>query len=690
MSRRERIVLSIVCLLLGSACAAEPLSHEPSGDLGIDEELAPVGPMGKEDGAGRAGPLVATNTGATQVWTARNKWEDTATPAARKVGLAWAADSGLDWDEKYSAWIESLPIVDAAAGYHTFELTTPWGKTVLAPVLECAETAIFLRATFAAWHELPFFMEAQTPTGARVYFGHFGIRTAAGRYAGTPDFALRYKDHSSLSAAELAARGWPSDAALRTRAAAGGGDEQLLPGGGHFGAYLDEIHLNKRAGHLTIYLLNYFGSVNLTDAANTYNLVPDAIHAGDLLVHRWQRSGIGDAKMLKRVERRPDDQRAVNLMSGSMPRRQPKIYDEVASKGYFTSEDTGGPGENSDGDAYYKLGGGAKRWRVTKNVAGRWTNTWMADDEASWINDQDRARITARPAHFEAILSEVPLAEKAAALRGQIDDARAHLLAYPASCAARDRRERAFAALYELAPRLGKTPAQLDAELRTIDDYVFAPLDYAHAKTCCWNSSTAQMAEVILDHAEDEQTRAAAAGTCVAPTVFRSEPGGYQRWASFAQATGRQAAWRPWSEDESCPQRGVAEDTVAETEAQAYCALDGAGAGACTDAFESNDSAATARAVGVGVLAAQVCGGDHDHYALTVAAGASISARASFSHAAGDLDLELLSPSGARLQLSESTSDVEIVSATHLPAGRYVVHVYGYAGATGAYQLTLQ
>jgi hypothetical protein len=694
---KRRVLSVIIFVPLLAAMAAACGAADDAEDFGIDEELGPVGPMGKDDGAGRPGPLVATNTTATQVWTARNKWEDRDTPEARKAGMAWDENSGLNWDEKYVRWIDSLRIVPGAAGYQTIELTTPWGKTVVAPVLECAETGIFLRATFAAWYGLPFMMESVSASGQRVYFGHFGIRTATGKYGSTPSFATAYKDYSSWTAADLAARGWPKDAGLRARAAAGGDDQQLIAGGGHFGAYLDEVHLNKRAGHFIINQVNYFGSANLADAANTYNLVPEAIRPGDLLLHRWQRTGIGDTKIVKAVGRTADGTMTARLMSGSMPRRQPKVYDETASKGYFTQDDTGGPGENYDGDAYWKLGGGVKRWRVTKNVGGRWTNTWMAADEASWINDQDQARISARPARFEALLHEVTPAEKREALVAQINDARAHLLRYPASCAARERRERAFAELYALAPRLGTTRAQLDRDLRTLDDYVFAELEYSHAKTCCWNSSTSAMAEIILDYAEKEQADATAAGMCVAPTIFRNEGGSggdYARWQGYAAATGRGALWRAWSEDESCPQRDVAEDALREGEAEPWCAIQGGGGGgggggACTDAYEPNETAGGARAVGPGTYAGRVCAGDQDFYAVTVTAGGALTAKIAFSHAEGDLDLELLAPGGARVAISESTSDSESVSASGLAAGTYVVRVYGYAGAQGAYSLVV-
>ena len=78
---------------------------------------------GKDDSENRRGLWVNTNTSATQVWSAVSDWEDTLTPAARAPGMVWPADSGLNWDEKYSRWIEAMEQVDGLAGYYqTFAL----------------------------------------------------------------------------------------------------------------------------------------------------------------------------------------------------------------------------------------------------------------------------------------------------------------------------------------------------------------------------------------------------------------------------------------------------------------------------------------------------------------------------------------------------------------------------------------
>jgi hypothetical protein len=561
----------LVCLFasLLAACAGEA---GPDDEWGLEGPVEPVpAPESKEDGQYHRGLLVATNTTRTQVWTARNKWEDTTTAAARAAGIAWPADSGLTWDEKYSKWIEGMKWIPGIDGYSkTFELTTPWGKTLPSPSLECAEMAMFLRITFAAWYELPLQLEAVS-SGTRVYFGHFGVRTASGRFANSPEFAIAYRDHSASTTWRTQ---WPKDNTLRTRRLWGGEDTQpMIAPGAVFGAYLDEIHLNKRAAYFTAMTINYLGSMNLADTANTYNLVPEAVKAGDVLVQRWQRLGIGHTLIVKDVKEVGASSLDIATISGSMPRRQGKQESGVASKNYFTSAYAGGEGTASDGSPYARLGGGVKRFRVTKNVNGYWTNTWMTADEAHWINSVDFPRIAARPARFQALLGQVSPQQQRTELLAQIEDARRHLRNYPASCAARQRRENAFRALYGLAYDLNTTKSQLDAEHRKLEDYVFGELVYTQSKTCCWNSTTSAMGDLVVKKAEADKAAADARGQCEAPTVFASRTDGYQRWQQYAQSVGRGAEWKAWTEDESCPQRDVAQDTVALTDATPYCSM---------------------------------------------------------------------------------------------------------------------
>nr|MBA3540840.1 hypothetical protein [Deltaproteobacteria bacterium] len=75
----------------------------------------------------------------------------------------------------------------------------------------------------------------------------------------------------------------------------------------------------------------------------------------------------------------------------------------------------------------------------------------------------------------------------------------------------------------------------------------------------------------VMDKARVEQ-----GGTCVTPTVFKSQlSSGYGLWASYAASVGRAGEWRAWSEDEPCAQRGVTTDTESTVdEGTPYCELE--------------------------------------------------------------------------------------------------------------------
>ncbi|MBM4321143.1 MAG: hypothetical protein FJ125_14640, partial [Deltaproteobacteria bacterium] len=267
----------------------------------LDAVPMPDGSSGKTDGAGVAGPQVAWDTSSHAVWKVSRQW----TEVSAEPGLAWPASSGLDWEQKYSAWVASLPKIAAHNGYTTFSLTNPQGQTLPAPVLECAEVAIFLRAIFAAWHRLPFFLEAADRQG-RLFLGHFGFRRADGTiYASSPKYQTLYQDHTT---SWRAGQPWPSDSKLVARGLYGGGDEvPFLPvvngQPARAGAYFDKQFLDKRVGHFLLVALAWFGSAHLADQANMYHLKPEAIRPGDVLLERWQRRGIGHTIPITRVIR---------------------------------------------------------------------------------------------------------------------------------------------------------------------------------------------------------------------------------------------------------------------------------------------------------------------------------------------------------------------------------------------------
>ena len=207
---RQWTYFAVFCLL--SACSDAPVA-DPSPtesdwaeEYGFTQPVEPTQNSGKADGVGQPGPKTAWDESPSQVWKVTQEWAD----LNPSEGLAWGQNSGLNWNQKYDAWVSSLKVVPQpdSAYLKTFELVTPEGRRVLAPVLECAEVAIFLRATFASWYGLPFFLEARDGS-KRIFLGHFGFKDADGKnYGRTPNFQTRYEDYTGRW---TAGQEWPSD-----------------------------------------------------------------------------------------------------------------------------------------------------------------------------------------------------------------------------------------------------------------------------------------------------------------------------------------------------------------------------------------------------------------------------------------------------------------------------------------------
>lgn len=582
MARRRSRALAWVGVWVVSAlgCAADPPSalDEAAAETGLDGAL---GALPEEARIQSGGPRVAAGA-ATEVWAVTNAWADTDTTAARAAGVAWGTNSGLSWEQKYERWIASFRRVARTGGSgSTVSIPTPYGDRVMgAPTLECAEVALFLRVAFSSWYHLPFFVQGWDSQGRQVlYAGHFGFVNRSGQNIGRfPSFRTAYRD---LERSWRPGQPWPTDATLRRYRL--GNDDAVphlpevngAPAGA--GAYFDEMFLNKRAGYFARLMLLYFGSVNLADPANLYHVQPEAISAGDLLLERWQRQGIGHVIPVVRVTQPTQGRFAVEVVSGSMPRRQPVWDDPASARRYFTLDYTGGTGTASDGTPYSRLGGGLRRWRSAVLRSGQWMNEILPADQGVAIDDADDAAISARPARFGEILVVPSVAEQREAALGQIRAAREHLRRYPASCAARTRREDAFAELRRIeAENGGRTAAQVNAQYGLPEDLVFAELDYARSRTCCWNSTNAAMAEIVLDYARVELERNRARGVCAAPTVFAARGAsttqdGYRLWRDHAATLGRAADWRAWSEDEPCMARGNTDDATTGRGADISC-----------------------------------------------------------------------------------------------------------------------
>jgi hypothetical protein len=425
--------------------------------------------------------------------------------------------------------------------------------------------------------------------------------------------------------------------------------------------------------------------MHLASSRNTFNLEAAAVREGDVLVKRWQKVGTGHVLIVKEVQDLTDGHIEANLVSGSMPRRQPKWENSVSSKNYFTAAATGGEGTNPDDDEFVKLGGGLKRFRVTKNIGGYWTNTWMAADEASWISDTDYDALKVRPATFGSLLGDVSPEQKRDALLAVIEDNRHHLREYPASCSARERREGAFKDLLALmSSEFNMDRAAVEAQYRSLEDYVFAELEYGASKTCCWNSTTHAMFQIVMEYNELLQQDG-----CSEPVVFRASGGGYDIFESYATQTGRGHLWKPWTEDELCEQRDTIDDVIKPSGAAGWCGLGeaggGADAGCIDDAYEDNDNLASATPLPSAASGLMVCNGDSDYFSFSVLAGRSATVRISFSHAEGDLDMKLYQ-GGSEIDSSTTTNDSESIQ---LSSGDYVVRVAGYMSAEASYDIDL-
>lgn len=564
MRRPAPVVLLALALPL-STVTTQGCASEPDDAFEDGSDLEPGGALGKYDDLAEGGLPVNGNYAATTAWKVVNQWEDTTTPAARKAGIAWGEDSGLTWDEKYAAWLQAMPQIDNVDGTaKTFEIATPWGKTLAAAKLDCADTALMLRATFAAWYGLPFFVVA-FDGGKPVYFGHFGIRTKDGIWNNMPSFATAYADHSNKPAAEVLAS-WPTDSKLRKLGVQSGDDQPMLGDGARTGTYLDELHLNKRAAHLIRLTMIFTGSVNLADSRNTFNLTPEALRAGDVMLWRTSRSGVGHTMVTIRAETLGEGRMSAESVFGNLPPAQPVWTNPAGTERNFSNPEGGGNDGVTD---FAPMGGGLKRFRVTKAISGVWANTIMAGDEASWISDDELDRIRERPAQLDALLGELSPEEHRDLLLDVIETKRAHLRNFPASCSARIAREEAFDDLYEvLGTEFGMDVAEVDAEHRTFEDFVFAELVYEKSKTCCWNSTNDAMYRSIMDL--NEELQAEAGDACVEPTVFKASNGGYDVFADHDPLV-----WKAWRADETCPQADVQDDEIATPTGVTFCEWNG-------------------------------------------------------------------------------------------------------------------
>ena len=94
------------------------------------------------------------------------------------------------------------------------------------------------------------------------------------------------------------------------------------------------------------------------------------------------------------------------------------------------------------------------------------------------------------------------------------------------------------------------------------------------------------------------------------------------------------------------------------------------------DVYEEDDTIGEATLVDEGYYSGMiVCSGDDDYYSLVVGNNETITARAIFTHAEGDVDLRLYNPDGGIVASSTSNSDDEQLTTSSLMAGAYSLRV---------------
>jgi hypothetical protein len=111
---------------------------------------------------------------------------------------------------------------------------------------------------------------------------------------------------------------------------------------------------------------------------------------------------------------------------------------------------------------------------------------------------------------------------------------------------------------------------------------------------------------------------------------------------------------------------------------------DGDGTGDCVDncnddSYENNDTSSAATVLPPSMFSdtgLNACPGDDDWYEYPVAVGEILEVEVLFSHATGDIDVELFTPAGAFSDASYSSSDYESLQVTIPTAGYWQIRVY--------------
>ena len=110
---RSALIIVMLSSLVVVGCAGE-------GDLSPRLETRRAALYGASDSmSGLQGPQLSGLSTTTQVWAVTRDWADVSSEA----GLAWSANSGMTWEEKYRAWIGGFNPTPSVDGHTTFTMT---------------------------------------------------------------------------------------------------------------------------------------------------------------------------------------------------------------------------------------------------------------------------------------------------------------------------------------------------------------------------------------------------------------------------------------------------------------------------------------------------------------------------------------------------------------------------------------
>ena len=102
LQSKRGLVLVIAALIWVGCAGSENTNHlDTDESYGVSGDFETTGPASKSDGVGRLGPSVAWDSDGGEVWSIQHQWQDI-TP---DEGIAWSSNSGLNWEEKYRAWV---------------------------------------------------------------------------------------------------------------------------------------------------------------------------------------------------------------------------------------------------------------------------------------------------------------------------------------------------------------------------------------------------------------------------------------------------------------------------------------------------------------------------------------------------------------------------------------------------------